>query len=76
MISTIDQAIKIAKAEVKDQYAQAYLKAIPEAIESFGTNGFETQILYAFSNMAHWRGDVARETKQFIKQWLKKKGQL
>ena len=73
VINNIDQAIATAKKEVKDPYAQAYLQAIPDAIEGFGSEGFETQILYALSNMATWRGDIARETKAFMKQWLKTK---
>ena len=69
----IDEAIKIAKQECKDPYAKAYLDAIPQAIDEYGMEGFETQILYVFTNMAHWRGPVAREVKLVIKSWLKKR---
>lgn len=73
---TIDEAIQTAKKECKNEYAQAYLKAIPEAIELGGTDGFDVQILYAFSNMATWRGEKAREAKAVIKAYLKKKGRM
>jgi hypothetical protein len=68
---TIDKAIKIAKTEVKDPYAQTYLQAIPNAIEQFGYEGFTTQIAYAFANTSTWRGENARQVKAFVKSWLK-----
>jgi hypothetical protein len=37
---SIDEAIRIAKKECKNEYAQLYLKAIPEAIETYGSHGF------------------------------------
>ena len=73
MIKNIDEAIAIAKREVKDPYAQTYLRAIPTAIEEFGEEGFEVQVLYAFSNTTSWRGETAREVKAFVKSWLKSK---
>lgn len=76
----IDEAIKIAKKECKNEYALAYLDAIPEAIElgaQMGvgaTHGLDVQVLYAYSNMQYWRGQTAREVKAVIKDYLKKKG--
>jgi hypothetical protein len=72
-IKKIDQAIAIAKCKVKDVSAQTYLQAIPRAIEEYGSDGFETQILYALANMASWRGEEARDVKAFMRQWLKTK---
>jgi hypothetical protein len=71
---TVDEAIKIAKAEVKDAYALAYLNAIPQAIELGGQFNeaivaLKVQILYALSNMKSWRGEKARETKLVLKKF-------
>jgi len=68
---TFDEAIQIAKKEVKDINARVYLNAIPRAIEEFGFEGLHTQILYAISNMGTWRGEKAREVKSVLKTWLK-----
>lgn len=68
----IDEAIKTAKKECKNEYAQAYLQAIPEAIEDYGSDGFQVQVLYAYSNMSTWRGETARNCKAVIKDFLKK----
>lgn len=68
---TFDEAILIAKREVRDVNAQVYLNAIPRAIEEFGFDGLHTQILYALSNMGSWRGETAREVKTVLKQWLR-----
>lgn len=73
---TIDKAIQIATREVKDPYAQTYLRAIPRAIEEGGEEGLEVQVLYAFSNTSSWRGETAREVKTFVKSWLKNKKRL
>jgi len=70
-ISTVQDAIKVAKAEVKNPYAQAYLKAIPDAVEHYGTDGFKTQLLYVMSNLAGWRGENARRCKGILKAYLK-----
>jgi hypothetical protein len=70
MTLTIDQAIKIAKKEVKDPYAQTYLQAVPDAIKQFSYEGFTTQIAYVFANTS-WRGETARQVKTFVKSWLK-----
>jgi hypothetical protein len=67
----INEAITLAKSEVKDPYAQAYLQAIPEAIELDGTNGFVTQLIYALNNMAQWRGESARLAKTVIRDYIK-----
>jgi hypothetical protein len=72
----INEAIRIAKRECKDGYAQTYLKAIPNAIE-FGAgvmeNGsihaFKVQILYALSNMRSWRGETAKQVKAVLKKF-------
>lgn len=73
---TIDEAIRIAKAECKDHYAQSYLNAMPEAVEEFGSEGFISQLVYAQANMQSWRGPVARECKKVIRTYLKHKGRM
>ena len=73
IIKNINEAIKIAKTEVKDPYALAYLEKIPEAIEEFGSHGFEVQMMYALNNMSSWRGENARNAKIVIKDFLKSK---
>jgi len=68
---TIDEAIKTAKAQCKNQAAQIYLNHMPEAIEEYGSEGFRTQLLYALTNMRYWRGETARQVKDTIKTYLK-----
>lgn len=71
---TVDQAIKIAKEECKNEYAQSYLNAIPEAIEyrnGEAVNGLKVQLLYALNNMRSWRGEKAREVKRILKEYVR-----
>ena len=67
----INEAIKTAKTECKNEYAQAYLKAIPDSIELAGSNGLEVQLLYVLNNMATWRGENAREAKKVMREYIK-----
>ena len=73
---TIDEAIKTAKKECTNEYAQTYLQAIPASIEFGGSYAFEVQLLYAYSNMTYWRGTIAKEVKTVIKKYLKEKGRM
>jgi hypothetical protein len=66
---TLDEAIKIAMNGANDPIAVAYLQAIPRAIEEYGTDGLKTQLLYALSNMAYWRGPLAKECKEVMKKF-------
>ena len=34
-------------------------------------DAFEVQLLYAYSNMEEWEGDIAKEVKGFFKEFLK-----
>jgi hypothetical protein len=72
----LKEAIETAKKECKNEYAQTYLRAIPEAIEMHGTEGFDVQLLYALSNMNTWRGETARDKKAIIKAYLKSKKRM
>ena len=70
---TLDQAIQVAKEECKDGYAQAYLRAIPEAIEygdGEAVKALKIQLLYVLNNMKYWRGQTAREVKRVLKQYV------
>lgn len=69
---TVDEAIKVARVEVKDPYALAYLQAIPEAIQLDGVHAFRVQLLYALNNMKSWRGETAREVKKVLKAFASK----
>lgn len=77
----IDGAIKLAKECCNNEYAVSYLDSIPKAIEFGGksneaTHSFEVQLLYAYSNMQYWRGNVAKEVKKVIKGYLIEKGMM
>ena len=67
------EAIILAKKEVTNPAAKAYLNALPEAVEEYGSKGFYVQLLYVSVNLATWRGDNAREAKKVIKEYLKSK---
>ena len=71
-VMTLDEAIKIAKSEVKDSYALSYLHAIDRAVKMGGTVGLESQIMYALGNMKQWRGENARQVKKVMNDWIKK----
>ena len=77
---TVDEAIKTARENVQDEYAQSYLQAIPQAIEAGGDDlineaddALKVQLLYALNNMKGWRGDLARETKAVLKKYATSK---
>ncbi len=72
----LKEAIKVAKKECKDLAAQAYLKALPDAIEEYGTHGFNVQLLYVLTNMQYWRGENAKAAKLSIRTHLISKGML
>jgi len=69
----LKEAITIAKKEVTNPQAKAYLNAIPEAIEEYGSHGFNVQLLYVLANLQTWRGDNARNAKIAMKAYLKSK---
>lgn len=72
----ISEAIQLAKTEVKDPYALAYLENIPMAIEEFGSHGFNIQLLYVMSNLGKWKGENARNAKIAMKGYLKTKNMM
>lgn len=51
----------------------SYLKAVPEVIEDYGTEGLKVQLIYAIANVGGWRGSEARESKKVIREWIKSK---
>jgi len=68
----VDEAIKIAKKECKDPYAQAYLEAIPQVIElvnESAVRALKIQLLYALNNMRYWRSKNAREAKKVMNKF-------
>lgn len=72
-VKNINEAIKALKENCKDQYAKEYIEAIPDAIECGGTEGLCIQLLYTLENCKAWKGDEARQTKAFIRAWVKEK---
>lgn len=72
----INQAIKSLKENCKNKYAQAYLEALPQAIDDAGTDGLCVQLLYVLENAKDWKGDEAKKTKLFIRNWIKKKSKV
>ena len=72
----IDQALKVARSQVKNPAARSYLAAIPEAIELGGMWAFESQIRYVRCNLGTWRGESARECKKVIDAWLKERRRI
>ena len=77
---TLGKVVSIMKHEVKNQYALAYINALPEAVEFGGSSLYVTadealftQVLYIQANLSTWRGDTARQCKVFLKNWIKDK---
>ncbi len=46
----------------------SYLERIPSS-RRFGSDAVKTQITYALSNLAAWRGPEAREAKKLLKTY-------
>lgn len=77
---TLAKVISTMKQEVKNQYALAYINALPDAVE-FGGNSLYataddallTQIYYIQANLSTWRGENARQCKAFLKNWINEK---
>lgn len=69
MALTYDEALRRVLTDAKDGYAKAYARA------GLGMTGEEARVqaLYVMSNLSTWRGDVARETKAFLKEFSKRK---
>ena len=65
-------AIATAQKNCKDNYALAYLRAIPQSQIEYGDYGLKVQLLYCLGNMQTWRGPIARETKLIFKKMIKK----
>jgi hypothetical protein len=70
-VKNINEAIKIMKEKCTDVYAQAYLEAIPVAIDEEGKNGLIYQLRYALANTQDWKGIEATQVKKFIRNWLR-----
>lgn len=71
----INLAIKIMKEKVSNEYAQEYLKTLVDAIEQGGTKGLCVQLTYIIENAKGWRGEEAKEVKNFVKKWVESKQQ-
>ena len=75
-VKTIKEAIKSLKDNCKDEYAQAYLKALPEVIEEDGKNGLVSQMRYVLANTQRWKGPEASQVKKFVNSWIKKNSKV
>jgi hypothetical protein len=75
---SLKECIEIMKKEVKNQQAQAYLEALDEVVEKDGMKGLVIQIKYIKENIKSWRGENARNVKEYINDWIeiKKKENL
>ena len=51
-------------------YALTYINAIPRAINYYGEKGLKVQLNYVLANLAGWRGDTARESKNIIQEYI------
>jgi hypothetical protein len=65
--------IQKLKENVKNEYALEYIASLEDAIDSAGTDGLCIQLLYILENSRTWRGEEAREVKNFIRKWIKEK---
>jgi len=77
----LNEAVKTAIAEVKDGYAQTYLRSIEKAIlhgiqiGRTSKKAVQVQLLYILSNLQTWRGENARECKPSLRS-MKKNGEM
>jgi hypothetical protein len=69
----LKEAVKIMKAEVKNEYALAYIKSLDDVVDHDGMHGLVVQVRYIKENLKGWRGENAREVKAFLTEWIKLK---
>ena len=69
----LNYCIRMLKENVKNPFAQEYLKTIDDAIDDAGTEGLAIQLMYILENSRGWRGEEARKVKKFIREWVKEK---
>lgn len=50
-------------------YAKSYALTSIEAYYMYGDRGLQMQLPYVLSNLQHWRGDLARQTKEELKSY-------
>lgn len=73
MIAVLDWASTKPLTPSKDA-ARVYVEAMPQAeqeglhFHNSAAIGRATQILYILSNIQHWRGDIAKESKEALRQ--------
>ena len=63
---TIQEALAILEAECPDPYAKHYAKAMSLAYAEYGDDGIRYQIVHVLANVQSWRGETARQTKQYL----------
>ena len=51
-------------------YAVQYAMQSNMAYNNYGDDGLRHQIPYVLSNLQHWRGELAKHTKQELKRFL------
>jgi hypothetical protein len=68
---SIKEAIKLVQQHAPSPYARAYADAAMQASLEYGMAGLRVQVMYILSNLGTWRGELARETKKFMKAWVK-----
>lgn len=68
---TFQECCRRVLTSCKDAYARSYAAAALD----YGLTGEEArlQALYILTNAGGWRGDEARETKAFLKEFSKRK---
>lgn len=69
----LKQCISIMKKEVKNEYAKAYIFALDQVVDKDGMQGLVVQMKYIKENLRGWRGETAREVKEFLTKWIKEK---
>jgi aconitase A len=61
------------KKEVKNEYAKIYIFSLDQVVDQDGMHGLVVQMKYIKENLRGWRGETAREVKEFLTNWIKEK---
>jgi hypothetical protein len=64
----MDAAMTVCRS-CNNGYARAYAETLGRIIDAGADDeAIRAQVLYVLSNLSHWRGDIARQTKLTFKE--------
>lgn len=66
---TFTKACVLISEQCPNAYARAYAKAGLSHPEMLNLRAQQTQALYILNNMTHWRGDLATQLREWLRNF-------